>query len=168
MKDKKDDESIVEGVVDEILPGMGKLVKKLKKTSPELKQKIEEADKEIKDRLEKGYSPKSEIKRGFSTHSLAREEEEKKAEVLEEEIEILEPTVDVFDETGCIKVIAELPGIREEDIAVKLSGRELVIDAATGGRKYHKNIELPCDVKDTMKKRYKNGVLELEAAKNGA
>ena len=165
MKDKKDDESIVEGVVDEILPGMGRLVKKIKKTSPELERRIVKADREIKDRLEKGYSPKPEIKRGFSMHSLAREEE-KKAEVVKEEIEILEPTVDVFDETDCIKVIAELPGISEEDTTVKLSGRELVIDAATGGRKYHKSIELPCDVKD-MKKRYKNGILELEAVKNG-
>lgn len=168
MKDKKDDESIVEGVVDEILPGMGKLVKKLKKTSPELERKIEETDREIKDRLEKGYSPKPTIKYGYSMKTLVGEEEKvEPKEKVKPKIEIVEPNVDVFDEKDRIKVIAELPGVSEEDITVKLSGREIVIDAATKERRYHKAIELPCDVKD-MKKRYKNGILELEAVKNGA
>ena len=167
MKDKKDDESIVEGVVDEILPGMGKLVKKLKKTSPELERKIEETDREIKDRLEKGYSPKPTIKYGYSMKTLVGEEKVEPKEKVKPKIEIVEPIVDIFDEKDRIKVIAELPGVSEDDIMVNLSGREIVIDAATEERRYHKAIELPCDVKD-MKKRYKNGILELEAVKNGA
>ena len=167
MKDKKDDESIVEGVVDEILPGMGKLVKKLKKTSPELERKIEETDREIKDRLEKGYSPKPTIKYGYSMKTLVGEEKVEPKEKVKPKIERVEPIVDIFDEKDRIKVIAELPGVSEDDIMVNLSGREIVIDAATEERRYHKIIELPCDVKD-MKKRYKNGILELEAVKNGA
>ncbi|MBE0516587.1 MAG: Hsp20/alpha crystallin family protein [Methanophagales archaeon] len=167
MKDKRDEESIVEGVVDEILPGIGGLVKKLKKTSPEFERRIEETDREIKERLEKGYSPRPRIKYGFSIHTLVREEE-KKREVKEEiEREILEPLVDVFDEKNYTKVIAELPGIREDDINVELRGRELVIDASNKERRYRKVIELPYDVKE-MKKRYKNGILELEVLKNGA
>ena len=167
MKAKKDDESIVEGVVDEILPGMGKLVKKLKKTSPELERKIEETDKEIKDRLEKGYSPKPKIKYGYSMKTLVGEEKVELEEKVKPKIEIVEPIVDIFDEKDRIKVIAELPGVSENDIMVNLSGRGLVIDASNKERRYHKAIELPCDVKD-MKKRYKNGILELEAVKNGA
>jgi len=167
MKDKRDEESIVEGAVDEILPGIGGLVKKLKKASPELEIRIEETDKEIKDRLKKGYSPKPRIKYGFSIHTLVGEEEEKKRGVeKEKKREILEPIVDVFDETDHIKVIAELPGISGDDINVELERRKIVIDASNEERRYHKVIELPCDVKE-MKKRYKNGILELEMVRNG-
>ncbi len=167
MKDKQDEESIVEEVVDEILPGMGRLVKKLKKTSPEIERRIEETDREIKERLEKGYSPKPVIKYGYSMKTLVGEEKVEPKEKVKPKIEIVEPSVDIFDETNYIRVIAELPGVSEDDIMVNLSGRKLVIDAATKERRYHKAIELPCDVKD-MKKRYKNGVLELEAVKNGS
>jgi HSP20 family protein len=168
MKDKRDEESIVEGVADEILPGIGGLVKKLKKASPEFERRIEETDKEIKDRLKEGYSSKQTIKYGFSIHTLAGEKEEKKRGVeKEKQREILEPIVDVFDEKDHIKVIAELPGISEGDINVELGGRKIIIDASNKERSYHKVIELPCDVND-MKKRYKNGILELEVVKSGA
>ncbi|MFZ2071408.1 MAG: Hsp20/alpha crystallin family protein [Halobacteriota archaeon] len=168
MKDRRDEESIVEGAVDEILPGFGGLVKKLKKASPELERRIEETDTEIKTRLKEGYSSKPRIKYGFSIHTLAGEEEEKKREVgKEKRREILEPMVDVFNEKDHIKVIAELPGISEDDINVELEGRKIVIDASNKERSYHKVIELSCDVKE-MKKRYKNGILELEVVRNGA
>jgi HSP20 family protein len=166
MKEKRDEESIVEGVVDEILPGIGGLVKKLKKTSPEFERRIKETDREIKERLAKGYSPRPRIKYGFSMHRLVGEEEEKK-EVAKEEKEIIEPLVDIFDETNYIRVIVELPGVSEEDIRVEVEKRKIILDATSKERKYRKTIELSCDVKD-IKKRYKNGILELEALKNGA
>ncbi|MDI6810939.1 MAG: Hsp20/alpha crystallin family protein [archaeon] len=166
MKEKRDEESIVEGVVDEILPGIGGLVRKLKKTSPEFERRIEETDREIKERLAKGYSPRPRIKYGFSIHTLVREEEKKRDVEKEKEGEILEPIVDVFDEKDHIRVIAELPGMSEDDIYVELDGRKIVIDASNKERRYHKMIDLPCDVKD-VKKRYKNGILELEAVKSG-
>jgi len=165
MKDKKDDESIVEEVVDEILPGMGGLVKKLKKTSPKIERRIEETDREIKERLEKGYSRKPKITYGFSIRTLVGEEEEKK-EVAKEEKEIIEPLVDIFDETNYIRVIVELPGVSEEDIRVEVEKRKIILDATSKERRYRKTIELSCDVKD-IKKRYKNGILELEAVKSG-
>ena len=55
--DTEDDESVVESVVNDVLPGMGSLVKNLRKKSPELDQKIKEKEREIKKRLEEGYSP---------------------------------------------------------------------------------------------------------------
>ncbi|MBE0516210.1 MAG: Hsp20/alpha crystallin family protein [Methanophagales archaeon] len=167
MKDKQDEESIVEEVVDEILPGMGGLVKKLKKTSPEFERKIKETEEEIKERLKKGYSPKPTIKYGYSMRTLVGEERVEPKEKVKPKIEILEPIVDVFDEGDHLKLIAELPGVSEEDINVELGGRKIVIDASNKERRYRKAIELPYDIKD-MKKRYKNGILELEMVKNGA
>lgn len=162
-ENKEREEGVVEGLVDEVLPGMGELLKRMKKTSPEIKRRVEEAEREIKDRLKKGYSPKPKIEYGFSIRTLVREEEKKG---LGEKDEISEPLVDVFDEKNYTKVIVELPGVNEDDINVNLRERKIIIDAATEGRRYHKVIELPHDVKD-MKKRYKNGILELEAVKNG-
>ncbi len=166
MKDKQDEESIVEEVVDEILPGMGRLVKKLKKTSPELERRIEETDREIKERLKKGHSRKPTIKYGYSMKTLVGEEKAEPKEKVKPQIERLEPIVDVFDEGDHIKLIAELPGVSEEDIRVDVERRKIILDATSKERRYRKTIELPCDVKD-IKKRYKNGILELEAVKNG-
>jgi len=165
--DKEREESIVEGVVDEILPGIGGLVKKLKKASPELERRLEETDEEIKKRLKEGYSGKPRIKYGYSMKTLVGEEKVEPKEEVKPEIEILEPIVDIFDEKNYIKVIAELPGVSEEDINVELGGRKIVLDARSKERRYHKTIELPCAVKD-VKKRYKNGILELEVVKDGA
>jgi HSP20 family protein len=174
MKNKEEDEeSIVEGVVEDILPGIGGLVKRLKRTSPEFGKRIEETDEEIKKRLKEGYSGKPRIKYGYSVRTLVEEEEEKEKvepkEGVKTKIEILEPMVDIFDEGDYIKLIAELPGVSEEDIKVEIEKRKIVLDARSKERRYHKTIELPCAcaVKD-VKKRYKNGILELEVVKDGA
>jgi len=74
--------------------------------------------------------------------------------------------VDVFDEANSVRVIAEMPGVTEDEIAVKLEGKKIILDASREGRRYHKVIELPCEVKD-VKKRYHQGILEVEMVKNG-
>jgi HSP20 family protein len=167
-EEKKEEENIVEGVVDEILPGIGRLVKKMKKTSPELERRIEEADNEIKERLEKGYSGKPSVTYGYSTRTLVgREKGAPRVEPKSKskpKAEILEPIVDVFDEGKFIKVIAELPSIKEKEIQVKTENRRIVLDAGSKERRYHKTIELSCDTAG-IKKRYKNGILELEVKK---
>jgi len=81
---------------------------------------------------------------------------------------VREPIVDVFDEEKEVKVIAELPGVEEEDIKTELEGNILKIRAERGDRKYEKEIELPAAVavKGEIKSRYKNGVLEIELEKS--
>jgi len=167
MKDKQDEKSMVEAVVDELLPGMGRLVKKMKKTSPEIARRIEETDREIKDRLQKGYSPKPTIKYGYSIKTLVGEEKAEPKEKGKAKTEIVEPLVDVFDEADHIKLIAELPGVSDEDIRVEVEKRKIILEATSKERRYRKTIELSCDIKD-IKKRYKNGIFELDAVKNGS
>lgn len=90
--------------------------------------------------------------------------------------EVREPITDVFDEKEEIVVMAEMPGISEEDIKVEFppeagspSAKKvdiLIISAQSGDRKYHKEVLLPSKVKpETMSSSYKNGVLEVRMKK---
>jgi HSP20 family protein len=78
-----------------------------------------------------------------------------------------EPIVDVFEEENCVRVTAELPGIQEDEISLKVDENALVIDAgATTGRAYHKKVELPTSVrKETIEHSCRNGILEVKLGK---
>ncbi len=74
---------------------------------------------------------------------------------------VQEPPADVFDEETHLKVIAELPGIEEEDIEIDLNGARLLISVDTPAHKYHKEIVLPCTPDGKVERLYRNGILEL-------
>jgi HSP20 family protein len=130
---------------------------------------------------EEGVDKKGEIKGlpkgakgvyGFSVKTLAGKpvvesfgniRETAKGPVVEE---IREPIVDVFDEEDYILVIAELPGVSEDEIKVEVAGDILNLTASDKDRKYAKEILLPSKVKsDPMKTSYKNGILEVTLEK---
>ena len=79
--------------------------------------------------------------------------------------EVREPMIDIFDEGESILVVAELPGVAEEEITIEV--RDDVLSLETGGdRKYAKEVLLPHRVDAaTMTKAHKNGVLELRLNK---
>jgi HSP20 family protein len=86
-----------------------------------------------------------------------------KGPVVEEE---RQPLVDIFDEKDHILVIAELPGIEEGHISTTVKGDILTLSAANGDRKYYKEVVLPKDIDaDTLRRKYKNGVLEIRMNK---
>ncbi len=73
-----------------------------------------------------------------------------------------EPLTDVFQEKGNVRVVAELPGVDEKDIATSVKGNMLTISTAKSAKsQYYKEIELPKPVKKTLKVSYKNGILEI-------
>lgn len=81
--------------------------------------------------------------------------------------EVREPIVDVFDEKEHILVIAELPGISEENIKIDIEGDILKLSAEDKDKKYAKEVLLPSKVrKETMKSSYKNGILEIKLEKS--
>ncbi len=83
--------------------------------------------------------------------------------------EVREPLVDVFDEQDVLLVIAELPGVEEKDVRIEIQDDVLKLSTATKGRKYAKELQLPCSVEEsTMESAYKNGVLEIRLRKGGA
>jgi len=79
--------------------------------------------------------------------------------------EVREPLVDLFDEEQEIVVVAELPGVAEEEVHIEIEDDILSLKT-TGERKYAKEILLPEPVDAaTLQKAYKNGILELRLKK---
>jgi HSP20 family protein len=74
-----------------------------------------------------------------------------------------EPLIDVIPTDKEVKVIAELPGVRREDIDVVATERSLSISVDTPERKYSKKeLELPAVVEPKdAKSIYNNGILEV-------
>ena len=73
-----------------------------------------------------------------------------------------EPLIDVVDSGKRTKIIAELPGVNKEDIALTVDGSGLTISVSTPERKYHKELQLPVPVKpETAKSIYNNGILKI-------
>jgi HSP20 family molecular chaperone IbpA len=77
-------------------------------------------------------------------------------------IEEKEPIVDIFEEESKVFVMAELPGVSEEEIEWDVKGKTLTIKAGTTGRKYYKEIILPKLVDSKgAESSYRNGVIEI-------
>ncbi len=73
-----------------------------------------------------------------------------------------EPLVDVVTSDKDVKVIAEIPGVRKEDIEVTVDERKVTISVGTESRRYYKELELPGAVNPTgAKSAYNNGILEI-------
>ena len=109
---------------------------------------------------------------GFSIRTLAGKpviesfgniRETAKGPVVEE---VREPMIDVFDEEDHILVIAELPGVSENEIKIEVAGDILNLTASDKDRKYAKEILLPGKVNpDSVKTSYNNGILEVTLQK---
>jgi HSP20 family protein len=79
--------------------------------------------------------------------------------------QVREPLLDTFDEGQEIVVVAELPGVAEEDIHCEIQDDILSLETV-GEHRYAKEILLPVPVDaTTLRKAYKNGILELRLQK---
>jgi HSP20 family protein len=73
-----------------------------------------------------------------------------------------EPLVEVVEGQKEIRVIAELPGVKKEDIELTADGRNLTISAETTTMGYHKEVELPSSVElEGPTSTFNNGILEV-------
>ena len=67
--------------------------------------------------------------------------------------------VDVFDEADHVLVVAEMPGIGEEDVQVELKDDILTISAERGDQKYRKEVLLPAAFPaESMSRTCRNGI----------
>jgi HSP20 family protein len=74
-----------------------------------------------------------------------------------------EPLTDIIEGDEKVSVTVEIPGVEKEDIDLEVTESALEISVDTPKRKYHKLLDLPCDVKPkTTKATYKNGILDVE------
>lgn len=77
-----------------------------------------------------------------------------------------EPIVDVIENHDNVAITVEMPGVEKEDIDVDMNNRQLEISVDRPDRKYHKIIDLPCDVNlESAHATYKHGVLDIELKK---
>lgn len=73
-----------------------------------------------------------------------------------------ETHVDVYDEGGVIRLVADLPGVDKEAIELKCDGEVLTISAASDRREYDERMRLPARVDEhSAKASFNNGVLEV-------
>jgi len=73
-----------------------------------------------------------------------------------------EPLVDVVSSGKDVRVIAEMPGVKKEDINVTVNERSVVISVDREDRGYYKELELPGVVDPKgAKSAYNNGILEV-------
>jgi hypothetical protein len=79
--------------------------------------------------------------------------------------DVQQAKVDVFDEGHELLIIAEMPGARQEEIMVEISGSCLHICTPLASlRPFWGKAELPCPATES-RRCYRNGVLELHFAK---
>ncbi|MDY6775776.1 MAG: Hsp20/alpha crystallin family protein [Halobacteria archaeon] len=76
------------------------------------------------------------------------------------------PRVEVFDDDDSVRVVADLPGVRKDDISLSGTDESLRIRASTDDRNYDTTVQLPERVDpDTAEATYRNGVLETTLEK---
>jgi HSP20 family protein len=161
---REEEPGMVTSVVGQLVPGLGGIVRTLERASPEFRQRIAETDAEIKHRLQSGWTSKPKIDYSVSVRPLVsggtptrrvRPEPVKNIRVQGKD---REPIIDVIEEKDYMSVIADIPGLEDEDIKEKLNGNDLEITA--GG--YSKVVKLPSPAKSIMERTYKNGILHLK------
>ena len=76
-----------------------------------------------------------------------------------------EIVADVFDEGDNITVIAELPGVAEEDVEVRIEGRKLSIVVSVEGAERRCEVELPCAVQGEPQQSLNKGILKIQIEK---
>ncbi len=73
-----------------------------------------------------------------------------------------EPLVDVVESDKQVRIIAEVPGAKKEDIDMSVRDRTLTISVDTVDRKYQKELQLPeSAVVEGAKSSFNNGILEI-------
>ncbi len=76
-----------------------------------------------------------------------------------------EPLVDVIEEAGEWRIIAEMPGVEADSVSVEFRDGRLHIEGTAGGRTFKKELPLPGPVAEKPEWSCRNGVLEVRLAK---
>ena len=156
------------------LAGLGTLIDQLGKLAEQAEQAGGEVTKtgEFSVGSEKplrgvyGFSIKSGLgEKGIKVEpfgNIRRDEEGGRVEVHE----VREPIVDVFDEPDHLLIVAEVPGIMQEDVQLELHEDVLTLAAGKGDKKYRKEVLLPASFSsDKMSFSCRNGILEIQLRK---
>jgi HSP20 family protein len=161
--------STATGNVEGILRGLGDLVEKLGELAEKGEELKRSGDFDIQSGGKSGKAVYGfSVKMGLGGDNEPRIEpfgnvrrDEQTGETTVQEVS--EPLVDIIEEADYVLVLAEMPGVGDEDIKVDLAGDILTLQAAKGGKKYHKEIVLPREFAiENMARTCRNGILELK------
>ena len=73
-----------------------------------------------------------------------------------------EPLIDLFEEEDIITVLAELPGVDENEVIVNVAEKSITLTVKNKMKEYLKIIPLPTIInKDPVKYMYKNNILQV-------
>ena len=76
-----------------------------------------------------------------------------------------EPMVDLFDEQREILIVAELPGVKPDEVTVTLEDSAVII-STSGARRFRAVRALPCTVDEaSLSRAMRNGILEVRLTK---
>jgi len=167
-KKKEEGESTTEGIlkgIGKMIQGLGGLIENLKK-SPAFKEELKEVDKEIEHKIRETPLKRTErrplqIPRGIHPSIKGKSFKGKPSPPPVPR----ERPVDIFNEKDYLKIIAEIPGVDENDINLNLQGDKLTISTDIPKRRYHQELKLPCAPKGKIEKSYKNEILEVKIQK---
>lgn len=153
--------SIVGEIVSQFIPGLGRIIKALEASSPEFKRRIAETDAEVRHRIEVGWSSRPVVDYSISVRPLSKPGAQRPP-ARPPEVRIpgsprKEPIVDVMDDGECIIIVADLPGVDEDELSVTV--REGVLEIRAG--EFLKLVKLPPDARNISSRSFKNGILQL-------
>ena len=70
--------------------------------------------------------------------------------------------VSIYETEDRLRVVADMPGARKDDIGIKCDGRHITVSASTDVSDYKERIELPARVDEhSASATFNNGVLEI-------
>lgn len=82
--------------------------------------------------------------------------------------ELREPLVDLFDEEEELIILAEMPGIGQDDLRLEIEEDILTLSAERGDKRYHKELLLPQSVtREELRLSSNNGIIEIRCPKRG-
>ncbi|WP_178915151.1 Hsp20/alpha crystallin family protein [Natronomonas gomsonensis] len=77
--------------------------------------------------------------------------------------------VSIYETDDQLRVVADMPGVRKEDIDIKCDGRHVTISASTDTSDYEERIELPARVDEhSASATFNNGILEITLDRTGS
>ncbi|MCX8206334.1 MAG: Hsp20/alpha crystallin family protein [Methanothrix sp.] len=161
-KKTAEEPSIVGEIVSQFIPGLGGIIKALEASSPEFKRRIAETDAEVRHRIEVGWSSRPVVDYNISVRPLskpgARRPSTRPHDVRIPAAPRKDPIVDVMDDGESITIVAELPGVEEDELSVTIRGGVLEIRAG----EFLKLVKLPPDAGNIRSRSFKNGILQLQ------
>jgi HSP20 family protein len=104
---------------------------------------------------------------GGITETVRERVEAVQSEPEEDPSEVRRPAVDVYEEDQHVRVVAEMPGVGKDDLAVTVEDGALVLSAETDRHRYWRAVSLPEPVaSDEYTLRVQNGLVELDFARD--